>query len=162
MWSPYHEDLVVRQYRYLLRTAAADAMEHAHVEALAALGEDSRAALLRAVQAGLVAGLRLSPRDVRPMAHLITLGERRRPGAFLGACEDRSLRALADGVVLAEASFALFGGYAGWDGADPVAADDAWCDGGFGERWHDALVARVTYRNFVGGPSSPDSAMGGH
>lgn len=157
-----HEDLVVRQYRYLLRTAPADAMEHAHVEAIESLDEDCRAALLRAVQSGLVAGLRLSPLDVQQLAHLITLGERRRPGAFLGTCDARSLRALADGVVLAEASFGLFGGYAGWDGAEPIAPEEGWSDGGFGEHWHDVLVSRVTYRNFAGGPSSPDSAMGGH
>ena len=35
-------------------------------------------------------------------------------------------------------------------------------DGGFGEHWHDVLVARVLYRNYVGGPSSPDTAFGGH
>ena len=156
------EDVVVRQYRYLLRTAPADAMEHAHAEAIEPLDENCRAALLRAVQSGLVAGLRLSPQDVHQLAHLITLGERRRPGAFLGACEPRSLRALADGVVLAEASFGLFGGDAGWDGAEPVVPDDRWSDGGFGEHWHDVLMNRVTYRNFVGGPSSPDSAMGGN
>ena len=156
-----HEDLVVRQYRYLLRTAPADAMEHAHVEAIESLDENSRAALLRAVQSGLVAGLRLSTQDVHQMAHLITLGERRRPGAFLGACEARSLRALADGVVLAEASFALFGGYADWDGAEPAAPDTGWSDGGFGEHWHDVLMSRrVTYRNFAGGRSSPDGALG--
>ena len=98
---------------------------------------------------------------MHPLAHLITLGERRRPGAFLGACEDRSLKALADGVVLAEASFALFAGYAGWDGADPVTVEETWSDGGFGERWHDALVAQVSYRNVGGGPNSPAAAMGG-
>ena len=33
---------------------------------------------------------------------------------------------------------------------------------GFGEHWHDVLMGRVTYRNFAGGPSSPDTAFGGH
>ena len=32
------EDVVVRQYRFLLRTAPADALEMAHVEALSGLG----------------------------------------------------------------------------------------------------------------------------
>jgi hypothetical protein len=162
MWSLDHEDVVVRQYRYLLRNAPADAMEHAHVEALEALDENARAALLRAVQSGLVAGLRLTPQDVHPLAHLVTLGERRRPGAFLAACDERALRALADLVVVAEASFGLFGGYAAWDGADPVTDEDGWVDGGFGERWHDALVSRTTPGVVGRGLNSPDFSAGGY
>ena len=156
------EDLVVRQYRFLLRTAPLDALEAAHVEALEAIGGHYRSAVLRAVQVGLVAGLRLGPDEVRPLARLISLGERRSPGAFLRASEPHVLRGLADAVVLAEASFGLFGGYAAWDGAEP--SDDAWgtpwTDGGYGEPWHDALVTHVLYRDFSGGPSAPDGAFG--
>jgi hypothetical protein len=162
MDSAATEDVVVRQYRFLLRTAPADAMEAAHVEALASLSEDHRAAVLRSVQVGLVAGLRLSPDRVRDLAHLITLGERRAPGAFLNAMSPEVLRRLADVVVLTEAAFALFSGYAAWDGADPSSPEEGWADGGYGEQWHDALTARVFYRDFVGGPSSPDSSFGGH
>ena len=154
------EDLVVRQYRFLLRTAPLDALEAAHVEALESLGPHQRSAVLRAVQVGLVAGLRLRHDDVGRLARLVTLGERRAPGAFLRASEPHVLRALADAVVLAEASFGLFGGYAAWDGTDPAAAEGGWSDGGFGEPWHDALVTRVVYRDFAGGPSSPDAVFG--
>ncbi len=161
MEAPTVEDVVVRQYRYLLRTAPLDALEAAHVEALEDLDGAGCAHVLRAVQTGLVAGMRLSPGQAHELAHLISLGERRAPGTFLAALAPGVRRALADRVVLAEASFGLFGGYAGWDGAEPPVGDEGWCDGGFGERWHDALVTQVVYRNFVGGPSSPDSALGG-
>jgi hypothetical protein len=43
------EDQVVRQYRYLLRTAPPDALEAAHVEALSAIGPDHRETVLRTV-----------------------------------------------------------------------------------------------------------------
>ena len=70
---------------------------------------------------------------------------------------------LAEAVIVAEAMFGRFGGYAAWDGAEPELTEGGeWVDGGFGEHWHDALVAHVLYRNFVGGPSSPDTAFGGH
>jgi hypothetical protein len=154
------EDLVVRQYRFLLRTAPLDALEAAHVEALESLGPHQRSAVLRAVQVGLVAGLRLGHDEVGRLARLVALGERRAPGAFLRASEPHVLRALADAVVLAEASFGLFGGYAAWDGTDPAATEAGWSDGGFGEPWHDALVTRVVYRDFAGGPSSPDAVFG--
>jgi hypothetical protein len=159
--APESEDLVVRQYRYLLRTAPADAMEAAHREALADLSAAARSAVLRAVQTGLVAGLRLSAGHVRQLAHLITLGERRVPGAFLAALDARTQRELADRVVLAEATFGLFGGYARWDGAEPDPPAEPWSQDGFGEHWREALTMHVTYRNFVGGPSSPDTAFGG-
>lgn len=151
------EDVVVRQYRFLLRTAPADALEMAHVEALSGLGWRDRGQVLAAVQDGLVAGLRLERGDVRALAHLVTLGERRAPGAFLAAVHPPTLRRLADLVVLAEASFGLFGGYAAWDGSDPVAAEEPWTDSGFAERWRTPLTVRVSYLDYAGGPSTPDS-----
>ena len=153
----------MRQYRFLLRTAPLDALEEAHVEVLAPMARSRRAVVLRAVQDGLVAGLRLTPDDVRPIAHLVALGERRRPGDFLRTCPLTALLPMAEAVIVAEAMFGRFGGYAAWDGAEPVVPEGGeWVDGGFGERWHDALVAHVSYRNFAGGPSSPDTAFGGH
>ncbi len=152
----------MRQYRFLLRTATLDALEEAHVEVLSPMAWSRRAMVLRAVQDGLVAGLRLAPDDVRSIAHLVALGERRRPGDFLRACPPTVLLPLAEAVIVAEAMFGRFGGYAAWDGAELELTEGEWVDGGFGERWHDALVANVTFRNFVGGPSSPDSAFGGH
>jgi hypothetical protein len=155
--SAGREDVVVRQYRFLLRTAPADALEMAHVEALAQLGWRERGHVLAAVQDGLVAGMRLDRDRVRALAHLVTLGERRAPGAFLGAVDPVTLRRLADLVVVAEASFGLFGGYAAWDGTDPVAPEEPWTDSGFAERWRTPLTVRVVYLDHTGGPSTPDS-----
>ena len=93
----------------------------------------------------------------------MALGERRRPGDFLRACPPTVLLPLAEAVIVAEAMFGRFGGYAAWDGAEPALTEGAeWVDGGFGEHWHDALMAHVLYRNFTAGPSSPDTAFGGH
>ena len=123
---------MVRQYRYLLRTAPPDAMEAAHAESLPRLGEADRAAVLAAVQTGLVAGQRLTPEAVPKIAHLVVNGEHRDPGAFLRACPPESLQALARTVIHSEAVFGLFGGYASWDGADPEPVDDSkWRDAGF-------------------------------
>jgi hypothetical protein len=87
---------------------------------------------MTATQSALSAGARLSPDDYGPIAHLITLGEGRTPGALLGAYPAQALQALAEAVVHSDAVFGLFGGYAAWDGADPQPEDDsAWADGGF-------------------------------
>ena len=130
--DPAAEDPVVRQYRYLLRTAPADAVEAAHAECLPRLSEADRAAVLTAVQTGLVAGQRLTPDAVPKIAHLVVSGEHRDPGAFLRACPPASLVALAQAVIHSESCFGLFGGYAGWDGADPEPVDDSkWRDAGF-------------------------------
>lgn len=160
MWEVEHEDLSVRQYRFLLRTAPLDALEEAHVEVLAGLTPARRATVLRAVQEGLVTGLRSNPDDVRRVAHLLVLGERRSPGGFLGACPDSVLVTLAERVILAEASFGRFGGYAGWDGSEPCPWPDV-DDSPFAQPWHIAVETRVSYRGLAG-PSSPDTFAGGH
>jgi hypothetical protein len=123
--APTHqpEDQVVRQYRYLLRTASLDALQAGHVEALEHLDESQRTLVLAAVRDGLVAGQRLSTGDTGAIARLVSIGERRDPRAFLDACDPTVLHALADGVNHAEAAFGLFAGYAAWDGADPVPRD---------------------------------------
>ena len=126
------EDPVVRQYRFLLREASPDAVEVAHAEALPRLTDDQRRSVLTGVQEGLVAGQRLQPGDTRQLAHLIVVGERRSPNAFLRACEPASLAALSHAVIHSEACFGLFGRYAAWDGADPEPEDEsAWADAGF-------------------------------
>lgn len=150
------EDQSVRQYRFLLRTMPLDALEEAHVEALGSMARSRRSIVLRAVQHGLVTGLRLGPDAVRPIAHLLTLGERRRPGDFLRACPLPVLVQLAEAVIVAEASFGRFGGYAAWDGQDPD-IDPGVDDSPYAEPWHVAVDVRVSYRGIAGGPSSPDA-----
>ena len=121
--SPREEDVVERQYRYLLRTAPADALEAAHREALGAVTEDVRAAVLTTVQQALVAGQRLTTADTGALARLVTAGERRAPGAFLTDCPAVARRRLAEAVVDTEAVFGLFSGYAAWDGTEPELPD---------------------------------------
>lgn len=117
------EDQAVRQYRFLLRTAPADALQAAHHEALDQLDEGQRALVLAAVKQGLVAGQRLGPGDTGAIARLVSIGERRDPRAFLDVCDPTALHALASAVIQAEAAFGLFAGYAAWDGSDPEPRD---------------------------------------
>lgn len=117
------EDQAVRQYRYLLRTAPADALQAAHQEALDHLDEGQRALVLAAVRQGLLAGQRLGPGDTGAIARLVSIGERRDPRAFLDVCDPTALQALAAAVINAEAAFGLFAGYAAWDGSDPQPSD---------------------------------------
>ena len=129
------EDQTVRQYRYLLRTAPMDALEHAHVEALKVIGPQARQVVLGTVQAELLTGAHLKPDDVTTLAHLVTAGERRRPGALTTALPAPTLHALAHEAIHSEPAFGLFGGYAAWDGLDPKPVPER-DDSEYGERWH--------------------------
>lgn len=151
------EDPVVRQYRYLLRTAPADALEAAHLEALQLTHRSVRAEVLRSIQERLVAGLRLSPDNLAAIAHLAVLGERRVPGSLLRHYDALALQRLASAVLASEAAFGLLNGYAGWDGAEPEAPDDTAPEDGFGEKWREARNVHVNYKGWSGGPSSPDT-----
>jgi hypothetical protein len=101
--------------------------------------------VLVAVREGLVAGQRASADDTRTVAHLLCTGERRTPGAFLLACEASALHELAAAVIVAEASFGLFGAYAAWDGAEPPPREER-DDSEFSEAWH----ARLAGRDIIG------------
>jgi hypothetical protein len=125
------EDPVVRQYRFLLREASPDAVEVAHAEALPRLSDGERSLILSAVQGGLVAGQRLQSGDTDQIAHLIVLGERRSPQAFLSSCEPGTLLALAQAVIDSEAAFGLFARYAEWGGADPESTEEDASGAGF-------------------------------
>lgn len=127
------EDQTVRRYRYLLRTAPTDALEAAHVHALRRLTTAARTAVLAGVQDGFAAGNRVNPDDVAKVAHLLTAGERRNPGAFLFACQPSVLADLAAAVIHSQEAASLFAGYAAWDGADPEPEDEsaAWAQAGF-------------------------------
>lgn len=127
------EDPVVRQYRFLLRTAPSDALEAAHAEALPTLEPDTRAAVLATVQHRLVAGLRLGPDDITP------LGERRAPGHVVGGLDSATLLRLSEAVIATEASFGLFTGYAAWDGTEPEVPEPRGDMAGFDEAWHQHL-----------------------
>jgi hypothetical protein len=129
------EDLLVRQYRYLLRTAPPDALEAAHTEALMAMTEEHRQWVLDTVRATFLVGDHLSVTEPGKIAHLVVNGERRSPSALLAALPPVVATDLATRVLDSEASFGLLGGYAAWDGQDPDPVDDSlWAAGGFNPR----------------------------
>jgi hypothetical protein len=146
--APAEEDPLVRQYRYLLRTAPADALEHVHLEALAELSADDRAAVLRTVQVQLVAGLRLEADDIPALSRLVVLGERRSPGALLRHCPSATLRRLADAALVSEAAFGLLTGYAAWDGLDPEPAPEEEWQAREHRNWGDPAKYPYAYGTF--------------
>lgn len=152
------EDPVVRQYRYLLRTAPADALEAAHTEAIPRLSEAHRASLLATLRTSLLVGDHLTTSDHAKIAHLMTAGERRSAGALLTGLPPEVLQDLAATVLDSEASFGLLSGYASWDGAEPQPPDDSdWADGGYDPKagsWdgrNDARVVREYHAPDTGG-----------
>jgi hypothetical protein len=152
------EDPVVRQYRYLLRTAPADALIAVNAEALGALDGVDRRAVLTTVQEQMVAGGRLTESAVPAIARLVSLGERRQPGALLHHLEAGTLLRLAQAALDAEAAFGLLNGYADWDGKDPEPSAQAQLEKDFGTRWHDArLNPGATLSQAIG----PTEGIGG-
>lgn len=138
------EDPVVRQYRYLLRTAPADALEAAHAEAIPRLSGAQQESLLVTLQSSLLVGDRLTVGEHVKIAHLVTVGERRSPGRLLTALRTDVLQDLAASVLGAEASFGLLGGYAQWDGAEPQASDGSAYEGdGFDPHAGDGKAKRL-------------------
>ncbi|MGZ4531156.1 MAG: hypothetical protein ACXVXP_02260 [Mycobacteriaceae bacterium] len=87
------------------------------------------------------------------MSHLIVLGERRSPNAFLSAGEPGTLLALSRAVTRSEACFGLFGPYAAWDGADPdPEPESAGADGGFNPdsgRWDPAHDGKAQESGYI-------------
>ena len=157
--EPRPEDPIVRQYRFLLRTAPVDALEAAHVEALRSLEPTDRFMVLETVQKVLVAGLRLGPGDLGKLSHLIVTGERRAPGALLTSCPHVVLNRLADLVIHSEAAFGLFAGYSSWDGAEPQ-AEPSTDDSPFAEQWHEGQDVPAVYRGLGGSAANPESFLG--
>jgi hypothetical protein len=126
--APPVERPEVRRYRFLLWATDAAVMERLHAEALARLDPLTRATILRTAQERLLSGRDLTVDDVRRLARLITIGERRTPGILVSAWPDMALGRLATIVVRLAEVQDLFTGYAAWDdGSDvpvgPVATD---------------------------------------
>jgi hypothetical protein len=121
------EDLMVRQYRFLLRTAPSDVLEDAHAEALPRLDPFIRAAILRVVRETALGGQakgaqhQVTLENTGKMAHLLTLAERRAPGSLLSAYDDASRQRLSQAVVTSQAATGALAGYDDWDGVDPDA-----------------------------------------
>jgi hypothetical protein len=134
----------VRQYRYLLRTASADALDAAHTEAIPQLSEARRESLLQTLRSSLLVGDHLTTGDHAKIAHLVTVGGRRFPGQLPTALPPEVLQDLAARVLESEASFGLLGDTStGMDGAEPQPPDDSpWASHGF-----DPHVGQMDPRN---------------
>lgn len=132
------EDPAVRQYRYVLRTAPPDALLALNAAALEGVAASDRQVVLEAAQGQLVAGGRLTTDDVAALARLVSLGERRVPGALLRHIDPLVLGRLARAALDAEAAFGLLTGYAAWDGKDPEPATEEEVDRQFARPGHDA------------------------
>ncbi|MGO4341531.1 hypothetical protein [Pedococcus sp. 2YAF34] len=118
------EDVVVRQYRYLLTTATVDALEGIHGEVLEALSETERRMVLRALSEAFATGGHVGVGEVGKIAHLVAAGAHRHCRAWIDSLDPAFARQLAKAALVAEASFGRLNGYAYWDGtsSEPVEA----------------------------------------
>jgi hypothetical protein len=104
---------------------------HLNAAALAGLDTGERSAILGVIREQLMAGGRLMPDQVDEMARLLTLGERRRPGAVIRKMPDGILLRLAAAAVQSPRGVELLTGYERWDGMDPQPATDEQLDADF-------------------------------
>lgn len=117
---PPVERTEVRQYRYLLATASAEVIEHAHLRALSAVDPLVRAVVLRSAQDRLLSGRELTVDDVAQLAHLVTMGEIRTPGVVVAGLNEMALERLAN-AILRVVDGSVLAGCEDWDGVDPDA-----------------------------------------
>ena len=74
------DERAIARYRYLLRTAPPEALEHVHAEAFARLTPDQRAQLLTELSRDLPPGERPPGDDAQSLARTATRAELRQPG----------------------------------------------------------------------------------
>lgn len=117
--APPVERTELRQYRFLLRTAAPEALDALHREALLVLDPSVRAIILRTAQDRLQTGRDLTVDDTRHLARLMTVAEVRTPGVLISALVDIAHERLAKAVLRGAARTDLLGGYDAWDGLEP-------------------------------------------
>ncbi|GAB3077596.1 hypothetical protein [Pedococcus soli] len=141
------EDVVVRQYRYLLTTASVDALQGIHVEVMGSLSVADRARVLGALLDAFATGRHVDATETDKVAHLVAVGAHRAPLAWLDSLGRTFARRLAAGVLDTEASFGRFNGYAAWDGESPEPVEDPGPNDGFDPRGvGDASTARYRTR----------------
>lgn len=125
------EDVVVRQYRYLLTTAPVDALEGLHAEVLGVMSDAQRRALLKGLSDAFATGGHVQADELRKVAHLVAVGAHRHPRAWIESLEPRFARHLAQAALEAEASYGRLNGYAYWDGTSPESVEAAGPNDGF-------------------------------
>jgi hypothetical protein len=125
------EDVVVRQYRYLLTTSTVDALEGIHVEAVSTMSDADRRMLLRGLSDAFATGRHVGAAEVEKVAHLIAAGGHRSARAWLGSLDPEFARRLAERILECEAAFGHLNGYAYWDGASTEPVEEAGPNDGF-------------------------------
>ncbi len=106
------DEQAVARYRYLLRTAAPEAIEQAHAEAFAQLAPEQRARVLRQVSQEVPPGERpADPEQVDPrtLARMATRAEMRRPGTLERTLGGAGTGALFAGSLLTTIAGAFIG-----------------------------------------------------
>ena len=96
------DDLLVRQYRYLLATATVDALEAIHVEVLEGMTETERRQVLKSLAEAFATGGHLGPGEVSRIAHLVAAGAHRHPRAWTDSLDAASARQLAQAALDSE------------------------------------------------------------
>ncbi len=125
------EDVVVRQYRYLLTTVTLDALEQIHEEVVNGLSETDREQLLRGLSDAFATGRHTEAGETRKIAHLIAAGGHRHANAWLDSLDPEFAQRLSQGALDTEASFGRLNGYAYWDGASPEPVEGPGPNDGF-------------------------------
>jgi hypothetical protein len=76
------DEVAVERYRYMLRTAPPETLEHAHAEAFAKLSRDQRRKVLEDLGNAVPASERAAADDPRSLARMATRAEMREPGTM--------------------------------------------------------------------------------
>jgi hypothetical protein len=114
------DEQALERYRYLVRTAPPDAIEHAHEEAFARLTPEQRRLALRDLSAAVPEHERTGGDDPRSLARMATRAETNRPGTverafgggggMLGGTLLGSFAAAFAGSLVAQSLFSELGG----------------------------------------------------
>ena len=154
-----NDDAAVERYRYMLRTAAPEAMEQAHAEAFAQLTPEQRRAVLAQLSQGVPSSERSLNDDPQHLARMATRAEIRQPGTMErilgraggvggigvgGLLAGGLLASVAGGVIGSAIGNELFndhqGGASGWPDRDATSSDNDFRDGDDGwDNWGDSF-----------------------
>jgi hypothetical protein len=107
------DEVAVERYRYMLRTAPPETLEHAHAEAFAKLTPDQRRKVLDGLGNAVPASERAASDDPKSLARIATRAEMREPGtmerALGGGRGGMGMGGLIAGSLLASVAGAFVG-----------------------------------------------------
>ena len=110
------DDQAIERYRYMLKTAPPETLEHAHAEAFAQLNPEQRRLLLQKLVEGMPVSERSSAQqagaDPQALARMATRAEIRKPGALeriFGQAGGMSMGGLMAGTLLSSIAGTVLG-----------------------------------------------------